>query len=389
MTAFMRTYLLLACVSLLATLTHGLQTRVVPASSISHQSPHKLHTALARRCLSPSARRVSFALPDAGVAGGFGDRLLGMVTTYYVAMMTGSKFYVNWTRPYDLKDYFDVVDCTVFDQAGGGRRLINNPPHANGAINFDAPEVRAIDVWTYFENGNFLRDLDHDIRVATNSRHWQDVVLTPSLTDAACGLGVNTLSRHHLFKLALRSILLRPKHHVAAGARSVLHRLATASPPSSARPRTRWYVGVQIRCGSEGRLSWEDPARHSLIDVPCFVRETLRACGFREQCPIFLTSDSASVSTLFKAKLDRQTRDAAASGVPVPAVVIAEAKAPFCTQTGPTCPRWITTLPTHGCAPLWTGGCCSTRQRSSYHAAGLERQRHGHRRLRALPAGWN
>lgn len=291
-----------------------LKTSVV---GYDRQQTTRMQSALARRCLASSGRRVTYALPDTGLAGGFGDRILGMVTTYYVALMTRSKFYVNWTRPYNLNDYFDVLDCAAFERN-------RQPALHDASITFEAAEVRAIDAWSYFENGTFLQDVDRDIRIATNARHWQDVVRAAQASATAGALGVDALSRRDLFTLALRS-LLSPKRHVTASARAVLHKLAPPSPHSD-HARAPRYVGVQIRCGSEGSLSWSDPARHSLRDVPCFVRETVRACGARARCPIFLTADSAGVASLFKAELARHRQQAAGLSV---IDVVAEADGPI------------------------------------------------------------
>ena len=41
---------------------------------------------------------ITFALNKHGVSGGFGDRLRGMVTTYYLAVMTNSSLAVPWTH---------------------------------------------------------------------------------------------------------------------------------------------------------------------------------------------------------------------------------------------------------------------------------------------------
>ena len=52
--------------------------------------------------------------------GGFGDRVRGMVTAYYLALMTNSSFSVDWAKPYNLSDYFAVLSCVV--QPGDKRR---------------------------------------------------------------------------------------------------------------------------------------------------------------------------------------------------------------------------------------------------------------------------
>jgi hypothetical protein len=292
-----------------------------------------MHAVLSTSCRSPTARSVTFSLPDTGIAGGFGDRLLGLATAYYLAVTTGSKFYVNWTQPYDVRDYFTVMDCaTLACRPHAGRSTPRSSLRPGGSSGCEttwpqttqsaAKSVEAIDVWTYFENGAFLTDVNTNVRVATNGRHWLDVVQTPALARQVQSMGLEPLSRQSLFRLAIDSLLL-PTPKVTASARSVLDRL------SPARRHALWYVGVQIRCGSEGALSWDDPARHRLDDIPCFVQETLRACGRRERCPIFLTADSITASEVFKAELDSRRREAAAAGVFFPQIIVAEADGPI------------------------------------------------------------
>lgn len=297
----------------------GLANNKVPpeGTKLDRQRLVRLLTALARRCQLPSKRQVTFTMPEIGAAGGFGDRLLGMVTTYYVAVMTDSKFFINWTRPYNLNNYFDILDCAAFQRNRNAATRYND-------INSKAAEVHAIDVWTYFENGAFLQDAYSNVNIATNARHWHDIVSAAAVKDRARALGLNTLSRRNLFELALRA-LLRPKSHVTFTAQAVLQKLSTLN---GHRNRAPWYVGVQIRCGSEGGLSWSDDERHSLRDVPCFVREAVRACSDRTICPIFLTADSVSVASLFKAELSRHRRQTAGSGVTV-AYIVAEADGPI------------------------------------------------------------
>lgn len=264
---------------------------------------------LARRC-SSGHRRITFSLPDTEWAGGFGDRLLGLATTYYVAAMTTSGLDVNWTRPYDLRDYFHVLDCAYIQKAaqarrrGGKGRL--DAEHVASAPQHLSPQaattrtIPAVDRWAYFQNGTFLEDAHRDINIMTNGRHWQDVVVTPEVADVATTLGVASLSRQHLFKLAVDA-LLAPRRNVVNAARAVLDKLGgkKGTPFPS-------YVGVQIRCGSHGSLTWYDPTRHSLRDMPCFVAEALAACGSRAPCPIFLTADSRTAADAFRGEMARQ-----------------------------------------------------------------------------------
>lgn len=67
---------------------------------------------------------VTFALNQHGVSGGFGDRLLGMVTTYYLAIMTNSSFDVQWTQPYNLSDFFALPSCKGHASLPGAGKIV-------------------------------------------------------------------------------------------------------------------------------------------------------------------------------------------------------------------------------------------------------------------------
>lgn len=254
-------------------------------------------------------RRVTFSLPDSEWAGGFGDRLLGLATTYYVAATTAAALDVNWTRPYNLRDYFHVLDCAYLKKAAQagketGRLSIDAERLAMDALHLPPQPattltIPAVDRWSYFENGHFLKDLNRDVNIMTNGRHWVDVVATPALANRAQALGIASLSRKQLFGLAVDA-LLAPRRNVVLAAAAVLAKLGAST---SSLP---FYVGVQIRCGSHGSLTWNDPTRHSLADMPCFVAEALAACGRRNPCPIFLTADSRTAADAFRVELVKQ-----------------------------------------------------------------------------------
>ena len=199
-----------------------------------------LHASMTDHCQPPS-RRVSFIVPDNQRVGGFGDRLLGLVTTMYVAVMTSSGLVVNWTVPYDLRQYFHVLDCANV-QAGGSRRRgqrnaerVPFPRPVNTTHN-----ERAIDAWSYFQNGTFLNEISRDVDLITNARHWLNVVQTPGLEDMAHHLGVASLSRQQLFKLVKAQAKCLGSS--ADGARKDGSGIATAG-------QQRWWGRASLLCG--------------------------------------------------------------------------------------------------------------------------------------------
>jgi len=269
---------------------------------------------------------VSFGLNQHGDSGGFGDRLLGMVTTYYLAIMTNSSFSVHWTRPYNISDYFSVPSCEKHapashrDQSsvgGGGFTASASTPSLPGGGKI----VRtAIDDWKYFTNSLFLNDTGKDIEISTNSFHWKDVVRNQAFRERALSLGLLTLSQAELFKLAIDELFGNPTSVVRESLESVMRQLAVGHDDQRDFP----HVGVQIRLGGENSSpvsGWVDPSRHSLEQVQCFAAEAVRLCLQMRIRSIFVTADSEEAVRAFEEAVDRESASANSSPSPRPIVV--------------------------------------------------------------------
>ena len=253
----------------------------------------------ARNC-NRNAPVVTFALNKHGVSGGFGDRLRGMVTTYYLAVMTNSSFAVHWTHPYNLRDYFIVASCNAHERSRNHDQiptievtaidsLASTPLPANGAIT-----RTAIDNWKYFSEFSFMEDTGENVEIHTNSFHWKEVVRHPAFRKRAASLGLSNLTQAELFKLAIDELLHSPTSTVRESFDSVKQRLAGGSHEEESNASVP-YIGVQIRLGGRngGAVSgWDDPARHSLEDVDCFAAEAVRLCHKTHIKSIFVTADS-------------------------------------------------------------------------------------------------
>ena len=171
--------------------------------------------------------------------GGFGDRLKGMVTAFYVALLTHAEFRVSWTVPSPLAPYFDVEPALLWADDGDGNGI--QPPHdANTATpDFDpfathlvipgANAVDAIDIRAFFTDpaNDFVARLAPPANGAvtllrTNVPTWLEVVRHPSLRGAAALYGLTDLSRRDLFVLAVQAVLRRPLPVVVDAVTSVL-----------------------------------------------------------------------------------------------------------------------------------------------------------------------
>jgi len=152
---------------------------------------------------------VTFGLNRNGVSGGFGDRIRGMVTTYYLAMMMNSSFELDWTQPYFLNDYFLVPSCD--ERVGSKDDDAADRSHYDHNHGIDHKIIRtSIDVWNYFTDSLFLNDTGKNLEIITNSFHWKEIVQNQAFEDRAALLGFSGLSQAELFKVAIDDLLGKP-----------------------------------------------------------------------------------------------------------------------------------------------------------------------------------
>ena len=316
-------------------------------------------------------RIISYQLPVRGTwAGGFGDRLMGIVTTWYLALLTGSCFNIEWTWPYNIHDFFDfdAEACMKKSYREGPLRhradedarvqrinsfrderlrLLRRQGHRQVHLASDHKswkvaqhsrqtrkpiihELLSESSWAFFANGSFMspKEQEKDIIFRTNARNWGDIVHHGDLQQTAHSFGLSGLSDVQLFKIGIESLLNNPTrdlsrayetllkgfdemdHRVTSG-RTWRRRVRRAGVPSR-RTQRGSFIGVQIRTGGDGS-EWEDPARQSLNRTTCFASQTARLCASRDVCNVFLTADHPDVSRLFKKELKMILRNLSAA----------------------------------------------------------------------------
>ena len=281
--------------------------------------------------------RFSFGLMEYGWdSGGFGDRVRGMVTTYYLALMSNSSFSVDWAKPYNLSDYFTVPSCIVHPgdkqpgdkQPGDKQRDLpsassskNEPVGASSSKPPDSDKIVRLDHnrYKYFNESMFIPDIGKNIEVHTNAYHWKQVVRNKIFRERALSLGLLGLSQAELFKLAVDELFGNPTSVVRESFESLMRQLAGGQDDKRNFP----YVGVQIRVGGKNGnpvSGWNDPSRHSLSDVPCFAAEAVRLCHFLHAKSIFVTADSEDAVRVFEDAVARESASACWS-CPPPIVV--------------------------------------------------------------------
>lgn len=307
--------------------THPLQLQSQKSDESSqHQSRiGKAQLPSFTRNCKERATTFSFGLMETGwESGGFGDRLRGMVTTYYLAIMTNSSFSVNWAKPYNLNDYFLVPSCVTHSgtkqrgQTDGSTKTIGLVEASSSKMSQRDKIVRVdLNSYSYFTKSLFSADIGKDVDVRTNSFHWKELVRKETFKQRAASLKLSNLSQAELFKLAIDELFGNPTSIVRETFKSVMRRLAGGEPNDVP------YVGVQIRLGGKNKSpvgGWDDSSRHSLEQVECFAEEAVRLCRRMRVGSIFVTADSEEALRAFEDAVDRESA-AACWSCPRPIVV--------------------------------------------------------------------
>ena len=297
--------------------------------------------------------------------GGFGDRLKGMVTTYYAALLTHAQFRMSWTVPAPIAPYFDV-DPALLWEVDEVRPPNSNADYDPSATHLTVPGSAVVDVIDAYE---FFTDRASDFVTGlappangtvtvlrTNAPSWMDVVRHPTLRKAAELYGLTDLSRRDLFVLAMQAVLRRPAPAVIEAAVTTLppqlqapvsqslsrgfekgrvfgqgtggNGKATPSTTRTARrhrgfkntmiplkppdhitipsPAVLALVAVQIRTGGIGEAWTDSEHRHPVDAARCFADRATEVCAdvYAGACAVFLTADSRAAAAVFEIALN-------------------------------------------------------------------------------------
>jgi hypothetical protein len=218
-------------------------------------------------------------------SGGFGDRLRGLVTTFYQSLVSNSSFTVDWKSPYSLSTYFKLHSC---------------PPSASFRIEIRKTAL----VSTYYDTELYLNDLDKNIKITSTSLSWPLVVRNPKFRQQISELGLERYQYHELFQLAIDSILLSPREILTQATSECLNQIGNAK-----------YLAVQLRVG--GSHLWPDPNRTSFDQIPCFAKEAIRLCALAQLSAVFVTGDHQDAIDLFKSIFPVLWRNSSTDPVPI------------------------------------------------------------------------
>lgn len=222
---------------------------------------------------------------------GWGDQLRGIVTVFYVALMTCKTFKMHWTHDFKLDNYFD----TAFQVASPDDVRSSN-------------KISIVNDFEYFKREGAVLDIagsNTSMTLRTNAYQWVEVVRHPAFRATAELYNLAGCSMYELFVVAMRVLLPRPSARV----RQAVNKMLLFEPTSPIEYGSRRHrgpdsppvIGVQIRTGGIGE-GWEERRnhRHPLSNVSCFATEAERLCSAHRTCTIYLTTDSRLASSEFK-----------------------------------------------------------------------------------------
>mmetsp|Transcript_40768 Transcript_40768/g.89103 ORF Transcript_40768/g.89103 Transcript_40768/m.89103 type:complete len:468 (-) Transcript_40768:180-1583(-) len=244
--------------------------------------------------------------------GGIGDRILGIVHLFYVALLSGRVLLLNYTKPFPLKGFLDE-NLLQWSFQGTGR-----DSSLSDAISIDSRG----DLFNLFpflsEPSELQAHYGHygTVAIRLNGYNfealWQSKAMKRHL--ASFGITINPTSSapEQLIRWAFHTLFRK-----STAVELRMRQLRAEMGLRDERHRREPYVGIHVRLGDQGQ-GWSPAGRHSLGDLDAFLK-----CGRRMQQVIlsdggerpghrpimFVASDSEKPKTLL-AKQDDTIRSA-------------------------------------------------------------------------------
>ncbi|OAE21103.1 hypothetical protein AXG93_3661s1280 [Marchantia polymorpha subsp. ruderalis] len=229
--------------------------------------------------------------------GGLGDRLKGLASTFYLALLTNSRFYYHWTFPTDVGNYFMASNSSLSSPARTARSFMGIQYVTMfewWCMNWHCMvrDIRRTREWN-------LPKLWHgysSIISHTNMAYWDVLIQNPFLGATARRYNLHLLRQDEMFYIFTRLFFTKMTSFMGLA----LEPYRDLMSPSSDRVK----VGVQLRIGND--TAWHEGPRHSLAAVGCFVEKAKLKCeeGNRQskECLIFVSTDSQRALELFRAR---------------------------------------------------------------------------------------
>ncbi|KAK9710207.1 hypothetical protein K7432_008598 [Basidiobolus ranarum] len=207
-------------------------------------------------------RTISFVCKDDDLCGGLGDRIQGVLSTFYLALLTDSQFKIEWTKPLLLQEFIvpnsNGIDwiSTRISMDKGKTSVLNYGDTDSSAVIEDSYSMNFLEQWKRFEK----------INVHSNQAFW--VRLTKNNTwgsEAGKQYQLHQLPASYLYTIAARILLTTPSNKLLPYINNVTQQWDA---------REVYKIGLHMRTGGEG--VWNDPKRVNIeVAVRCFVAEAV------------------------------------------------------------------------------------------------------------------
>ena len=215
------------------------------------------------------------------LCGGLGDRLRGIIFTFYWSLLLGAQFYIRMDFPVDLQEYFDINPLFVLPPASKNSEY--------QVLNF----VDNCDVKNFvYENFDVAwKDMDH-VEIRTNCFQWTNFKENPYMLDRINHFFpyLKEMTSIQMSSTALRLLIKGPSSYS-------LDRINLLSDVATSASEVLLQIGIQHR---HGDLDFGRPDTHrfSVDSAVCFANKAIEVCKAHANkfCVFVITSDTTAAS---------------------------------------------------------------------------------------------
>ncbi|ORX94340.1 hypothetical protein K493DRAFT_315532 [Basidiobolus meristosporus CBS 931.73] len=131
---------------------------------------------LAERYSCPPAQTIAYVCGQNDLCGGVGDRIQGVISTFYLALLTDSLFHIEWSKPLPLQEFI-VPNRTGIDWIGAGsiQALGSKVPVLDYGypdslqVIEDANSINFVKSWSRYEHINVHSNQAFWVRLTKNN----------------------------------------------------------------------------------------------------------------------------------------------------------------------------------------------------------------------------
>ncbi|CAG0895252.1 unnamed protein product, partial [Cyprideis torosa] len=224
--------------------------------------------------------------------GGIGDRLRGLVFTFFWAIATNRTFLIYWDNPFNLTEVFQPA--TDLDWNCNAEEAFNRSTffYMNGF----KKNSKYTKKWSSDENWPAFTAVQTNYYAMYVPKKYPQPMKELFQREKA---SLHSLS---LFEIAFNA-LLKPS-------KALTHRLMEIRSAIGLKDPQQPYITMHFRMGKAGNVSWNDPARNSPEDIPKILkcgrklqRDYSEKFGIaQEQLPLVFLTDSQATKQFVAAQ---------------------------------------------------------------------------------------